>query len=288
MNDISNHTTFHPISTTGPRLSGSGVNSSSTTARDSAKASQPTLIVENVAVEIAGKTILEDVSFTAGPKMLVGVLGPNGAGKSTLLNAIAGLLPLKRGSILIEGRTVDGARGQAAYVPQQERVNWRFPATTFDVVMMGRAKHIGSFRRPGHQDKEAVRECLEQVDMWHRRSSLMSELSGGQRQRVFVARALAQEASVLLLDEAFSGVDIASQEGLVAVLKGLRDRGRTILVATHDVSTLSARFDVAVCLNRHVCGWGPPEEVTPKLIEELYSAHTSLHRGVEEHGGTAT
>jgi len=243
---------------------------------------QPALIVKDVMVELGGKVILEDVSFEAGPGMLVGVLGPNGAGKSTLLNAIAGLLPLKNGTILIEGCAVEGAHGQAAYVPQQERVNWRFPATNWDVVMMGRARLIGWLRRPGHKDKEAVRKCLEQVGMWEKRLSLVSELSGGQRQRVFVARALAQEANILLLDEAFSGVDVASQEELVAVLKELRNEGRTILVATHDVATLSARFDMAVCLNRHVCGWGPPDEVTPTLIEELYSAHTSLHRDKDE------
>ena len=255
-----------------------GQNGASMVPRDK----QPALVVEDVMVELGGKIILEEVSFTAGPHMLVGVLGPNGAGKSTLLNAIAGLLPLKKGTILIEGQVVNGAHGQAAYVPQQERVNWRFPATNWDVVMMGRARLIGWLRRPGHKDKEAVRKCLEQVGMWEKRSSLVSELSGGQKQRVFVARALAQEANILLLDEAFSGVDVASQEDLVAVLKELRNEGRTILVATHDVATLSARFDMAVCLNRHVCGWGPPDEVTPTLIEELYSAHTSLHRDKDE------
>ncbi|MBI4187254.1 MAG: metal ABC transporter ATP-binding protein [Chloroflexi bacterium] len=249
---------------------------SSTSPRDTAEP-VPALVVEDIAVELGGRTILEDVSFSAGPRVLVGVLGPNGAGKSTLLNAIAGLLPLKRGRILIEGRPVDGARGYVAYVPQQERVNWRFPATAWDVVMMGRARRIGWLRRPGRHDQDAVRRCLEQVEMWDKRASPVSELSGGQRQRVFVARALSQEANVLLLDEAFSGVDVASQEGLVAVLKELRDGGRTILIATHDVGTLSARFDMAVCLNRHVCGWGPPEQVTPRLLEELYSAHSATH-----------
>jgi len=238
----------------------------------------PAVVVDDIAVELSGKTILEEVSFSAGPRALVGVLGPNGAGKSTLLNAIAGLLPLKTGKILVEGKPVTGARGQVAYVPQQERVNWRFPATTWDVVMMGRARKIGWHKRATQTDKDAVRLCLERVEMWNMHSSLVSELSGGQRQRVFVARALAQEANVLLLDEAFSGVDVASQEGLIAVLKGLRDGGRTILIATHDVGTLSARFDMAVCLNRHVCGWGPPEDVTPRLIEELYSSHSSLHK----------
>ncbi|MBI4285499.1 MAG: metal ABC transporter ATP-binding protein [Chloroflexi bacterium] len=245
----------------------------------------PTLAVEDVAVELGGRVILEDVSFSAGPGVLVGVLGPNGAGKSTLLNAIAGLLPLKRGRILIEGQAIAGARGQVAYVPQQERVNWRFPASAWDVVMMGRARRIGWLRRPGGHDRNMVRRCLEQVGMWDKRTFPVSELSGGQRQRIFVARALAQEANILLLDEAFSGVDVASQEGLVAVLKELRDEGRTILVATHDVGTLSARFDMAVCLNRHVCGWGTPEQVTPRLIEELYSAHTAAHDSTDGNNG---
>ncbi|MBI2860152.1 MAG: metal ABC transporter ATP-binding protein [Chloroflexi bacterium] len=253
--------------------------------RSSPSTGAPALSVEDVAVELGGRTILEEVSFTAGPGVLVGVLGPNGAGKSTLLNAIAGLIPLKEGRILIEGQPGPRMRGQVAYVPQQERVNWRFPATAWDVVMMGRTKPIGWLRRPGGHDQDAVRGCLEKVGMWEKRAFLVSELSGGQRQRVFVARALAQEASILLLDEAFSGVDVASQEGLVSVLKGLRDGGRTILIATHDVGTLSARFDMAVCLNRHVCGWGTPEQVTPRLIEELYSAHNAHHNSTNGENG---
>lgn len=249
--------------------------------------SEPALVVEDVTVELRDRTILEDVSFSAGPGALVGVVGPNGAGKSTLLNAICGLLPLKKGRILIEGHPVNGARGHVAYVPQQERVNWRFPATARDVVMMGRARRIGWLKQPGRRDQDNVRRCLEQVGMWEKRASLVSELSGGQRQRVFVARALAQEANILLLDEAFSGVDVASQEGLVAVLKELRDGGRTILIATHDVGTLSARFDLAVCLNRHVCGWGTPEQVTPRLLEELYSAHGTTHENRNGNGNSA-
>jgi manganese/zinc/iron transport system ATP- binding protein len=246
---------------------------------------RPTLVVEDVAVELGGRLVLEDVSFTAGPGVLVGVVGPNGAGKSTLLNAIAGLLPLKRGRIVVDGQVVEGARGRVAYVPQQERVNWRFPASTWDVVMMGRTRSIGWLRRPGKVDGDFVRLCLERVGMWNKHATLISELSGGQRQRVFVARALAQEAMVILLDEAFSGVDVASQDELVAVLRELRDSGRTILVATHDVGTLSARFDLAVCLNRHVCGWGLPKDVTQTLIEELYSSHSSLHGGKDSESG---
>lgn len=248
----------------------------------------PTLVVEDVAVELGGRIILEDVSFSAGPGVLVGILGPNGAGKSTLLNAIAGLLSLKTGRILVEGTPVEKARGAVAYVPQQERVNWRFPATTWDVVMMGRTRRVGWLRRPTKLDREAVRHCLEQVGMWEKQASPVSELSGGQRQRVFVARALAQEVNIFLLDEAFSGIDVASQEGVVTVLKELRDEGRTILVSTHDMATMSARFDLAVCLNRHVCGWGLPADVTPMLIEELYSAHTSQHERKDRDRGIPT
>ena len=142
-------------------------------------------------------------------------------------------------------------------MPQRESVNWRFPVTVMDVVMTGRCCKLGWFRRPGKKDREIVNVCLGRVGMWDYRSALMTELSGGQRQRVFVARALAQEANVLLLDEAFSGVDIGAQEELVEVLRALRDEGRIILLATHDLTNLAGRFDEVLCLNCHVCACGP-------------------------------
>ena len=173
--------------------------------------------------------------------------------------------------------------GALAYVPQRDSVNWRLPVTAADVVMMGRCCRLGWFRRPGKRDRELVNACLGRVGLWDYRSALMTELSGGQRQRVFVARALAQEASVLLLDEAFSGVDMGAQEGLVDVLRTLRDEGRLILLATHDLTNLAGRFDQVLCLNRHVCACGPPDQVfTSEVMEQLYGAHGVRLTGEEE------
>ena len=228
--------------------------------------------LQDVTVELGGHMALSNVTFEVDAGTLMGVVGPNGAGKSTLFNAIAGLLPVRQGKVTLH--SVDQGRGALAYVPQRESVNWRFPVTVMDVVMMGRCCRLGWFRRPGKRDRELVKACLGRVGLWDHRSALMTELSGGQRQRVFVARALAQEASVLLLDEAFSGVDTGAQEGLVEVLQTLRDEGRIVLLATHDLTNLAGRFDQVLCLNRNVCACGPPDQVfTSEVMEQLYGAH---------------
>ena len=206
--------------------------------------------------------------------LMVGVVGPNGAGKTTLFNAILGLIPPAYGSIRIHGLPFSEMRGELAYVPQQERVNWRFPLTASDVVMLGRQRKIGWLRRPSNEDRQIVSSCLERVGLSERGLDLVTNLSGGQRQRLFIARALAQEAHTLLLDEAFSGVDVASQEGLVEILRSLTNEGKTVLMATHDLTNLAKRFDLVLCLNQHVCALGPPSEAfTPAVLEELYGAH---------------
>ena len=235
----------------------------------------PAIIAENVTVERSGVTALDNVSFSIEHGVMVGVVGPNGAGKSTLFNAILGLLPLTRGTIQIHGVPFAQIRGELAYVPQQEKVNWRFPLTAWDVVMLGRQRKIGWIRRASQEDKSTVEHCLERVGLLGNRSRLVSELSGGQRQRVFVARALAQEAHTLLLDEAFAGVDVGSQEGLVEILRSLAGEGKTILMATHDLTNLAERFDFVLCLNKHVCACGPPSVAfTPSVLEELYGSHS--------------
>ncbi len=228
--------------------------------------------LQDVTVEFGGYMALNNVSFDVEAGTLMGVVGPNGAGKSTLFNAIVGLLPVRRGKVTLH--RADRGSGALAYVPQRDSVNWRVPVTAMDVVTMGRCCRLGWFRRPGKRDRELVNACLGRVGLWDHRSALMTELSGGQRQRVFVARALAQEASVLLLDEAFSGVDAGAQEGLVEVLQTLRDEGRIIMLATHDLTNLAGRFDKVLCLNRHVCACGPPDQVvTSEVMEQLYGAH---------------
>lgn len=228
--------------------------------------------LEDVTVEYGGHMALSNVTFEVGAGTLMGIIGPNGAGKSTLFNAIAGLLPVHKGKVSLQ--LEDSRRESLAYVPQRESVNWRFPVTTQDVVMMGRCCRLGWFRRPGKRDREIVRACLCRVGLWDYRTTLMTELSGGQRQRVFVARALAQEATVILLDEAFSGVDAGAQEDLIEVLQTLRDEGRIVMLSTHDLTNLAGRFDEVLCLNRRVCACGPPARVfTSNVMKELYGAH---------------
>ena len=232
---------------------------------------EPGITVKDLTVVRGGHTALTDVTFDVGPGTLMGVLGPNGAGKSTLFDAIAGVLPITQGTVDLHG--AEARKGALAYVPQRDSINWVFPATVQDVVTMGRC-NVGLFRHPGKRDREMVRVCLERVGLWEQRSNLMTELSGGQRQRVFIARALAQDARVILLDEAFSGVDVGAQEGIVEVLQSLRDEGRIVLLATHDLTNLAQRFDQVLCINHHVCAYGPPEEAfTPDVLEELYGSH---------------
>ena len=232
----------------------------------------PSITVEDLTVVRGGHIALTDVTFDVWEGTLMGVLGPNGAGKSTLFGAIAGTLPIARGSVRLHGEA--SRKGALAYVPQRDRINWTFPATVLDVVTMGRTWNIGLFRWPGRRDRETVRMCLERVGMWDHRSDRITELSGGQRQRVFIARALAQEASVILLDEAFSGVDVGAQEGIVEVLQSLRDEGKVVLLATHDLTNLAQRFDQCLCINHHICACGPPAEVfTAEVLEELYGSH---------------
>ncbi|MYH41669.1 MAG: metal ABC transporter ATP-binding protein [Chloroflexi bacterium] len=251
---------------------------------DAGRQCDPAISLEAVVVEHDGLQALEDVTFAVPSGTLMGVVGPNGAGKSTLFDAIAGVHPIASGQVTLSGA---GRRREAlAYVPQRDSINWRFPATALDVVMMGLIRRIPWYRRPGRQHRDVARSCLERVRLWDRRGALMTELSSGQRQRVFIARALAQDARILLLDEAFSGVDVAAQEGIVRVLQSLRDEGRIVLLATHDLTNLAQRFDQVLCINRHVCACGPPAEAfTPDVLEELYGSH-----GVEfaEESGLST
>ena len=232
-------------------------------------------------MEFSGVRVLDRVSFNAGPGCLMGVVGPNGAGKSTLFNVITALTPATSGRVLIHGKPMSEMRGTVAYVPQYERVNSRIPLSAWDVVMQGRVRRIGWFRRPGRADRAAAEDALNRVNMWERRKALVHELSGGQRQRIFVARALAQGADILLLDEAFSGVDIASQTALMSVLMELRDDGRTIMMSSHDINHMAHYCDECLCLNCNVCACGPPGEV---LTEEVMTQLYGLFGAVPGHG----
>ncbi|MGH2454693.1 MAG: metal ABC transporter ATP-binding protein [Candidatus Limnocylindria bacterium] len=233
--------------------------------------------------------VLREVDLSIGPGSIVGVIGPNGSGKSTLLRAMLGLTPVVSGSVLLDGRPVAAQRHRLAYVPQREAVDWSFPITAEQVVTMGRFPRLGWLRLPGQADRAAVRSALERVAMAGLGQEQISALSGGQQQRVFLARALVQEASVLLLDEPLTGVDQTTEQLVVSLLKELRDAGTTIVQATHDLESAAEVSDQLCFVNRRVVAFGPPAETfTPEVLHatfggELLIVHAGDHTHV--HGG---
>ena len=234
----------------------------------------PAVDAHCMCVTYGDSTVLKDVTFSVPSGAFVGIVGPNGAGKSTLLKTLVGIIEPTEGTVHIYGINPSRSRRLVGYVPQADDVNWQFPVTVWDVVMMGRTPGLGAFRYESAEDKHAVMDALHRVGLLHRKDEMIRSLSGGQRQRVFVARALAQDARVLLLDEAFSGVDVGSQYELVAVLRQLCEEGQTILLTTHDLANMARQLDTVLCLNCHVCACGPPDEVfTPEVLEELYGPH---------------
>ena len=236
----------------------------------------PAVDAHDARVSYGQNVVLKDVTFSVPSGAFVGIVGPNGAGKSTLLKTLVGIIPPTSGQVHIFGIDPARSRGLVGYVPQSEDVNWQFPVTVWDVVMMGRTAGLGPFRYQSRADRHAVSDALHRVGLLHRKDELVYSLSGGQRQRVFVARALAQDARVLLLDEAFSGVDVGSQYELVAVLRQLCEEGQTILLSTHDLANMARNMDLVLCLNGHICAYGPPDEAfTPEVLQELYGPHVT-------------
>ncbi|HUF38566.1 MAG TPA: metal ABC transporter ATP-binding protein [Anaerolineales bacterium] len=232
------------------------------------------------------------VSFRAEAGEQIAVVGPNGAGKSTLFRVIAGLMKPERGEVWLFGQPPD-RHICIAYVPQRSRVNLSFPATVEDVVMMGRIRQIGPFRRPGETDRVAVRACLDRVNALHLAGKSIGELSAGQQQRVFIARALALETELLLLDEPLTGIDLPSQEQIFKTIADLRGDGVTVFMATHDLNQAGERFDRVMLLNRRIVAFGSPAEVlTEAHLFDAYGGH--IHRlgeggalVVDDHFGNA-
>jgi manganese/iron transport system ATP-binding protein len=222
------------------------------------------LEVDHLTVKYNGRYALEDVSFSVQEGERVAIVGPNGAGKSTLFKALVGLLHPTRGTT-----NADGA--EFGYVTQRSVVDWSFPVTVHDTVMMGRIAKMGWLRWQRPRDREIVRRCLAQVGMLEYANTQIAELSGGQQQRVFIARALAQEANILLMDEPFSGVDAPSTEAILEILDRLRDHHVTVLVSTHDLNLAVARFDRLALLNRQMIAYGLPHEaITPQSLAAAY------------------
>jgi manganese/iron transport system ATP-binding protein len=228
-----------------------------------------------------GVIAVRDVSFALTGGTICGLVGANGAGKSTVFKTLMGLLVPARGQVSINGGPVSAAlrRGDVAYVPQSDDVDWNFPVLVEDVVMMGRYGHMGILRIPASSDRAAVDVALERVGLGAYRTRQIGELSGGQKKRVFLARALAQGGQVILLDEPFTGVDVATESAIVALLVALRDEGRIILVSTHNLGSIPEFCDQVVLINRSVIASGKTAEVfTPAHLAAAFGGALRHHR----------
>jgi len=224
-----------------------------------------------------GPPALTDVTLDVTGGVRLAVLGPNGAGKSTLLKAIMGLLPPRSGHVLIHGEPPRQRDTHVAYVPQHEDVDKRFPVTVRDVVMMGRYGRIGWVKRPGRADQQAVDEALGQIGIDDLARRSLEDLSGGQRQRVFLARALAQQADILLLDEPFTGVDNTTEEAIYQLLDDLKTKGMTVLLATHDLDKAMSHFDDLLLVNGTVIACGCADDIfKPELLQRTFGAQITL------------
>ena len=220
-----------------------------------------------------GHTALRNATFNIPTGTITALVGVNGSGKSTLFKAIMGFVRLAKGEITILGLPVKEAlkKNLVAYVPQSEEVDWNFPVLVEDVVMMGRYGHMGMMRIPRRPDQEAVENALRRVNMLEYRKRQIGELSGGQKKRVFLARALAQDGRVILLDEPFTGVDVKTEEAIVTLLRGLRDEGRVMLVSTHNLGSVPEFCDRTVLVKNTVLAYGPTEEIfTQANLEKTF------------------
>lgn len=235
------------------------------------------LRVEALNVSYDRKRVLSAVYLDLAPGFVYGLLGPNGAGKSTLFKAILDLIDVDTGRITVHGDPVGDRRRDVVYVPQRDDIDFTFPATVDDVVRMGRYPHMRILRGYTKRDRAAVDEALERLGITALRDRQIGELSGGQQQRVFLARAMAQQADVWLLDEPFVGVDATSESKIMGLLRGLASEGRTVVVIHHDLSTVRAYFDRVILLNQRIVAYGDTEVVfTEERIAEAYGSNTSL------------
>lgn len=250
----------------------------------------------DVAAGYGDRLALRDVNLAVETGTLLAVVGPNGAGKSTLLKLIAGLLKPWSGRVEVLGHPAGAQARRVAYVPQAETVDWQFPVTVEDVVMMGRYPALGPLRRTGLQDRRAVGAALEKVSMSPHSGTQIGQLSGGQRRRVFLARALAAEPDLFLLDEPVTGVDPSTQEDLMDILEAEARRGKTVIASTHDLACAAQRFQRVCAINRTVIAHGPSSLVLdPEVLARIYGGHLLMvggaailddaHHHDEPHGG---
>lgn len=235
------------------------------------------LDVHDVTVAYHRRPVLWDIDLELDKPSLVGIIGPNGAGKSTLIKAILGLVPMASGAISAFGESVAKVRGRIGYVPQRESVDWEFPISVLDLVLMGTYGQLGWFRRPGSKERDWARECLEKVGLSQLEHQQIGQLSGGQQQRSFLARALAQRSDLYFMDEPMAGVDAATEHTIFSLLRELRDEGKTVVVVHHDLRTVEKYFDHLVLLNMRIVASGPTSEVfTQENLQKTYGGRLSI------------
>ena len=233
--------------------------------------SEPALDIRGLTVAYRAAPVLWDIDFAAPAGSLVGVVGPNGAGKTTLLKAALGLVPRAAGRVRVLGAPYRPRSQTVGYVPQRGSVDWDFPASVFDLVLMGCYGRVGWLRRPGRAERAAADDAVRRVGLVEVRDRQIGQLSGGQQQRAFLARALLQDAPVTFLDEPFQGVDAVTEAAVIDILRELRDRGRTLVVVHHDLSTVRAYFDEVLILNVKRIAAGPTAEAfTPANLAAAY------------------
>ena len=239
--------------------------------------SAPPLEIHDMTVAYHRKPVLWDIDLTVPEGNLIGIIGPNGAGKSTLIKAVLGLMPLASGKVEFYGKPYSRQRQLVGYVPQRESVDWDFPVTALDVVLMGTYGRLGWFRRPGAKQRRLAEECLGHVGMESYQNRQIRQLSGGQQQRIFLARALAQDARIYFMDEPFVGVDAATEQAIVKLLHSLREGGKTVLVVHHDLQTVEEYFDHVILLNMRLIASGPTAATfTPENLHKTYGGRLNV------------
>lgn len=237
----------------------------------------PALEVHDLTVAFDRKPVLWNIDLMLPQGKLVGIIGPNGAGKSTLIKAVMGLLPLSSGYVKLFDKPIDDVRKRISYVPQRESVDWDFPASVLDIVMMGRYGKLGLFRRPRKADRDVAMDCLRKVGMESFMNRQISQLSGGQQQRTFLARALAQQADIYFMDEPFAGVDAATEKAIINLLRTMTDEKKTVIVVHHDLQSVPKYFDYVIMLNTRLVAYGPTSSVfTQENLTSTYGGKLTL------------
>lgn len=237
----------------------------------------PALEIHDLTVAFDKKPVLWNIDLMIPQGKLVGVIGPNGAGKSTLIKAVMGIVGLSSGYVKVFDQDIDDVRSRISYVPQRESVDWDFPASVLDVVLMGRYARLGLFKRPRKADRDIAMDCLKKVGMEAFAHRQISQLSGGQQQRTFLARSLAQQADIYFMDEPFAGVDAATEKTIINLMRNMTQNQKTVMVVHHDLHSVSQYFDWVIMLNTRLVAFGPTHTTfTQKNLHETYGGKLTI------------